>query len=345
MDFKTLSKRTWALIATATTLVVIGAYFLIGVFASFAGSDKLIVDIPRGADAEKVKTIVLQKTSAPQRMAFSLLASCTDYYDNVRPGRYDLGSGMSTLDVFRNLRNGRQEAVRLTIPLVRTLDDLTEYLGAELEPSADDFYNTLTADSTLTALGLTRETAISLFVPNTYEVYWNTTPGEFVKRMQKENDTFWTAERQKLLATIGPDFTRTDAMTLASIVEQETQYAPERPDVAGMYINRLNDNMPLQADPTVKFAVGDFTIRRVTGEHLKVESPYNTYKNRGLPPGPICVPSVSSIDAVLHYGRHNYLYMCAKEDFSGSHNFAATYSEHQANAAKYRKALDARGIK
>lgn len=345
MDFKRLSKRVWALVAAVTVLVVIGAYILFGTFATFAGSDKRIVDIPHGADEAKVKAIVLEGVGTPQRMVFSCLASCTGYFDNIRPGRYDIGSGVSTLDAFRNLRNGHQEPVRLTIPLVRTLDDLTDFLGNELEPSADDFRTALCSDSTLVHLGLTPETAISLFLPNTYEVYWSTTPEEFIERMQKESDAFWTSERQSLLATISPDFSRADAVTLASIVEQETQYAPERPEVAGMYINRLHDNMPLQADPTVKFAVGDFTIRRVTGEHLKVESPYNTYRNRGLPPGPICIPSVSSIDAVLHYGHHNYLYMCAKEDFSGSHNFAATYSEHQANAAKYRKALDARGIK
>ena len=163
--------------------------------------------------------------------------------------------------------------------------------------------------------------------------------------MQRESEAFWTDERMVCLEGIAAGFSRQQAVTLASIVEQETQYAPERPAVAGMYINRLRCGMPLQADPTVKFAVGDFGIKRIMLHHLAVESPYNTYRHAGLPPGPICLPSLSSIDAVLHYAHHNYLYMCAKEDFSGSHNFATTYAEHLRNAKKYADALDKRGIK
>lgn len=325
--------------ATLTALLALWA-----TFSSFCGTDPEFVCIRHNADAATVKGLLAEKASMPKRVVFNTLAGLTGYYDHIRPGRYDIGSGTSTLEVFRAMHNGSETPQRITIRLVRTVDDLAEFLSEELEPSAEDFRKALTDSVALKAMGLTPENGISLFIPNTYEVYWSTSAEDFVKRMKKESDAFWTPERTACLADIAPKCTKADAITLASIVEQETQYAPERPNVAGMYINRLHKNMPLQADPTVKYALGDFTIRRITGEHLRVESPYNTYRTQGLPPGPICIPSIASIDAVLHYAHHNYLYMCAKEDFSGSHNFAATYSEHMANAARYRHALDKRNI-
>ena len=176
-----------------------------------------------------------------------------------------------------------------------------------------------------------------------YELYWTLQPKALLERMNKEAQKFWNDKRVLEAKQLG--LTPDEVMTVASIVEQETAYNPEKPMVAGMYLNRLNQKMPLQADPTVKFALGDFALRRILHEHLRVNSPYNTYKVKGLPPGPICIPSVESINAVLHRANHNYLYMCAKEDFSGSHNFATTYAEHQKNATKYAAALNARGIR
>lgn len=338
------NKLVATLLSACGTLVLAGIIALWATLSTFSTSEQEIVLIHHNTDAQTVKTMLSEKASLPKRLVFNTLAGLTGYYDHIRPGRYDIGSGASTLEVFRALRNGSETPLNVTIPLVRTIDDLTEFLGKELEPSAADFQRALTDSASLKKLGLTAENAISLFIPNTYELYWSTSAEAFVERMKHENDAFWTKERTDCIGAITPTATKADAITLASIVEQETQYAPERPNVAGMYINRLHQHMPLQADPTVKFALGDFTIRRITGEHLKVESPYNTYRVEGLPPGPICIPSVSSIEAVLHYAHHNYLYMCAKEDFSGSHNFAATYSEHMANAARYREALDKRNI-
>ena len=192
-----------------------------------------------------------------------------------------------------------------------------------------------------------REEALSgnthcLFIPETYQVYWDMSAEEFFERMQKEHQKFWNQERLDKATAIG--MTPTEVCTLASIVEEETNNNPEKPMVAGLYINRLHTGMPLQADPTIKFALQDFGLRRITNAHLAVESPYNTYLNTGLPPGPIRIPSPIGLDAVLNHTKHNYLYMCAKEDFSGTHNFASNYAEHMKNARKYWNALNERKI-
>lgn len=191
--------------------------------------------------------------------------------------------------------------------------------------------------------GVTPETAACLFIPNTYEVYWDITPAKLLQRMKREHDAYWTENRKKLAEKAG--LTTNEVYTLASIVEQESANEKERPMIAGMYLNRLRQGMKLQADPTVKFALGNFGLRRILHEHLIVDSPYNTYQHEGLPVGPICIPSQNAIESVLHYAPHDYLYMCAKEDFSGTHNFAKTYAEHLMNARKYTDALNKRGIK
>ena len=184
---------------------------------------------------------------------------------------------------------------------------------------------------------------MALFIPDTYEVYWNISLDKLMKKMEKANNNFWNEERTTKANAMG--LTKDEVATLASIVDEETANNSEKPMIAGMYFNRLKKGMPLQADPTIKFALKDFALRRIYHKLLTVDSPYNTYKNQGLPPGPIKIASVAGIDAVLNYVHHDYLYMCAKEDFSGTHNFAVTYSEHLQNAAKYTKALNNRGIK
>jgi UPF0755 protein len=205
------------------------------------------------------------------------------------------------------------------------------------------FYQALTDSACAVRLGYDTATIVCLFIPNTYEVYWNTSIDDFLQRMKKENTAFWNYSRMQKAQVAG--LTPVEVQTLASIVDEETSNNAEKPVVAGMYINRLKQGMPLQADPTVKFALGDFTLRRIYQNMLNTDSPYNTYRYAGLPPGPIKIASVAGIDAVLNYAHHNYLYMCAKEDFSGTHNFAATYNEHLANASRYAKALNERGIK
>lgn len=341
-------KRYILYIAAAASTVVMAAAAFLGtaLFGSFAADgEEHVIFIAPTDDPDDVRAEIEAVGHGSRLTAFRLLAARGHYYDNIRPGRYDLGSGVSTLRVFRNLRNGTESPVRLTIPNVRTTKDLAKFLGKKLMPSAGEFEAALQDTALLSRYGLKRETAICLFVANTYEIYWDTTPEHLMERMHREYEDFWTKKRTGKLEGIDEGFSREQAITLASIVESETANSAERPTVAGLYINRLHRGIKLQADPTVKFAVGDFSLRRIMNRHLRVESPYNTYRVEGLPPGPICIPSVESIDAVLDYDHHDYIYMCAKEDFSGSHNFAANDAEHMENARKYQQALNARGIK
>lgn len=233
--------------------------------------------------------------------------------------------------------------VRLTVPPVRTISDLAGRLAQVVDADSASLMAVFTDTVLLDSLGYNQETLPALFIPNTYEVWQSVSPKKLLLRFAAENASFWTPTRCALAETQG--LSSAEVMTLASIVEQETADDAERPMVAGMYLNRLHQGMMLQADPTVKFALGDFSLRRILHEHLDVESPYNTYRYEGLPPGPICIPSMASINAVLQPAQHPYIYMCAREDFSGTHNFAKTYSEHLQNARRYARALDAAGIR
>ena len=236
-----------------------------------------------------------------------------------------------------------QSSVRLTIPSVRTADKLAGALSKKLMLDSVALYNAITDSAVCAKYGYTPATMLCMFIPNTYEVYWNVPLDKFLDKMDKESKRFWNFERTQKAKAMG--FTEEEVITLASIVDEETANDEEKPMVAGMYYNRLKTGMPLQADPTIKFALKDFDIRRIYNNMLSVKSPYNTYKNIGLPPGPIRIPTVAGIDAVLNHVHHDYLYMCAKEDFSGTHNFAKTYEEHLKNAEKYSSALNERGVK
>ena len=245
--------------------------------------------------------------------------------------------------LFHHMRSGRQVPVRLTIPSVRTMERLAEELSEKLMVSKEELMKTFESKDSCAKYGVTPETMACIFIPETYEVYWTIGVEQLMERMKTESKFFWNAERTRKAKALG--LTPDQVITIASIVDEETANNAEKPMIAGMYYNRYRKGMPLQADPTVKFALQDFEIKRIYNNMLDVDSPYNTYKNEGLPPGPIRIPSVAGIDAVLNLVKHNYLYMCAKEDFSGTHNFATTYDEHLKNAAKYSRALNARGIK
>lgn len=260
-----------------------------------------------------------------------------------RTGHYVLDSGDNALSVYRKFRNGLQQPVRLVVPSVRTTGQLAGRLSRQLMVDSAAVVEVLGDSAVCSKYGFAPQTVMAMFVPNTYEVYWDMSVEKLLARMRREYDAFWNEERCSRAASVG--LSQLEVSILASIVDEETAVDDEKPTIAALYLNRLRRSMPLQADPTVKYAVGDFTLRRILHKHLAVESPYNTYLNVGLPPGPIRNPSVSGLDAVLAGERNNYLYMCAKEDFSGRHNFASTLWQHNANAARYRRALDKRGIR
>ena len=270
------------------------------------------------------------------------MAKYKDFNQNIHTGRYAIRPNDNVYHVYSRFSRGYQEPMNLTIGSVRTLDRLARSVGKQLMIDSAEIASQL-FDSTFQAqMGYTNITLPSLFIPETYQVYWDMSVDEFFKRMKDEHKRFWNKDRLAQATAIG--MTPEEVSTLASIVEEETNNNEEKPIVAGLYINRLHQDMPLQADPTIKFALQDFGLRRITNEHLKVNSPYNTYINTGLPPGPIRIPSKKGIDSVLNYTKHNYIYMCAKEDFSGTHNFASNYADHMANARKYWKALNERKI-
>ncbi len=270
--------------------------------------------------------------------SFDWVARQKSYPQLVKAGRFKISNGMSNNQLINMLRSGAQEPVKITIGKVRSVKRLAELVGNKLEMSDEDLYMLLTDNMFLSKMGKTQETVFTLFISDTYYFNWNTSAEQFVERMYAESVKFWNESRREQAKDV--NLTPDEAYTLASIVEEETIKNDEKPDVAGVYLNRIRIGMPLQADPTVKYAVGDFELKRILNKHLEVESPYNTYKHRGLPPGPICIPSKSSIDAVLNYNKHKYLYFCAKDDFSGYHAFARTLIEHNVNAEKYRKALN-----
>lgn len=264
------------------------------------------------------------------------------YPDMVKSGRYRLKAGMNNNALVNLLRSGNQEAVHFTFNNIRTLEQLAGVVSRQLEIDSLEFLETARRPDLQRELGFTPETFIGMFIPNTYQVYWNTNPEKLIRKMAEEYRKFWNDTRLAEAKKTG--LSPMEVITLASIIEEETVRPEEYPVIAGVYINRLNKNMPLSACPTLKFALGDFTLKRILNRHMEIESPYNTYKNQGLPPGPIRMASVNVIDAVLHYKKHDYLYFCAKSDFSGGHYFSKTLHQHNAYAKQYHRALNQRKI-
>lgn len=264
-------------------------------------------------------------------------------YDKIRLGKYDLKYCHSNLELVRLLRAGQHYPVSFTFNNVRTADQFVEKVGNQFFFEPEELSALLRDPACMNRFGLNDTTALCLFIPNTYEIYYDITAMDFLAKMHQYYRRFWNEERLATAQEIG--LTPVEVATLASIVEEENMRSEEKAIIAGLYMNRLNKRMLLQSDPTVKYAIGDFTRQRILNTDLQVDSPYNTYKYQGLPPGPIRIPEASTMDSVLHYQHHKYLYMCAKEDFSGYHNFTASAAEHSRNAARYRAALNARNIK
>ena len=335
-------KKSFLPIAVLLIVVVGIVYYFF--FSSFSRKhDVAYVYVDSDDTIDSVYTKLSPVATSRGMSVFKMFAGHTSYGKHVRSGRYAIRPGEGVLKVFRHMKNGQQEPVQLTIPSVRTMDKLAGAISGKLMLDSATLYKALTNQHVCQKYGYDTCTIACMFIPNTYDMYWNVSLDKFFERMQKESKKFWNFERMEKAKAMG--LTPNQVITLASIVDEETANNAEKPMIAGMYYNRFKTGMPLQADPTIKFALKRFELKRIYENLLFVKSPYNTYRNIGLPPGPIRIPSVAGIDAVLNHVHHDYLYMCAKEDFSGTHNFARTYEEHLKNAAKYSKALNERGIK
>ena len=270
-------------------------------------------------------------------VSFSFIAKITGYDDQIKPGRYILRKNMTNLEALRYLRSGNQAPVKITFNNVRLVPELAEKITRNLDMTPQEFEVALISFAMSNPYGFNKDNIISMFIPNTYEAYYNSSPEALVKKMYREYEKFWTPERKAKAKATG--LTQIEVSTLASIVQAETIREDEAPIIAGLYLNRLKKGIALQADPTLKFAVGDFSLKRVLNVHKEFDSPYNTYMYPGLPPGPINMPESYALEAVLNYTPSDYYYMCAKEDFSGNHNFTNSYSEHIRNATRYQNAL------
>jgi UPF0755 protein len=302
-----------------------------------------VLYIQPGATFEQVTDSIIKNDALISFKAFHWVSKKKEYPKSVKTGRYLLKKGMNTNQVVNMLKGGMQTPLNVTFNNVRTKEEFAGKVSKYLIADSLSILNLFYDENQIKEFGFDAETYRTMFIPNTYQFYWTTTAEEFAERMKTEFDRFWNEERRNKAEQI--NLTPAEVTILASIVQSETAKNEELSRIAGLYINRLNRGQLLQADPTVKYAVGDFSLKRILNVHLEVDSPYNTYKNAGLPPGPINVPETSAIDAVLNHEKHNYIYMCAKEDFSGFHSFAVTLDEHNRNAAKYRAALDRNNIR
>jgi len=298
--------------------------------------------VPTGSEYESVLYDLDTSGWLKNTESFDWVAQKKEYPSFIKPGRYELSRGMSNDSLINLLRSGKQAEVDLVFNTMRTLEYLAEVISGQIEADSLSLITVFRDTSRMENLGFTPESWFGIFLPNTYRFFWNTDANQFIGRMKSEFDSFWSGKRDSRRESLG--MTRNEVMALAAIVQGETFKVDEMPRVAGVYMNRLKRGMKLQADPTVIYALNQPDLRRVLRKHLKVDSPYNTYKYAGLPPGPIRIPSVQAVDACLNFESHKYLYFCAKEDFSGYHSFASGYTAHLRNARRYQRALNQRNI-
>jgi UPF0755 protein len=327
---------------TVVSLVAIWSYII--VFPSnFYPEETVYICIDDSTDFAKLCCQLSDSGHCRHIDRFRYLARLLHYPDKIQAGRYAIHPGMGNFTLLHSLRYGKQTPIRLTFSTMRNTDVLANRISSVLMFQADSLKVLLADSAHCSFLGFTPETVKALFIPNTYEVFWDITPKGFLARMKREYETFWNSYRRAAADSLR--LTPLEVATLASIVEEESNCLEEYPVIAGLYLNRLRRKMPLQADPTVRYAVGNFSLRRIRHSHLHTPSPYNTYLHTGLPPAPLHLPSPQAIDSVLHATNHPYLYMVARSDFSGRHTFTATHTEHSRAAALYRAALNRRRIR
>lgn len=341
MQKKNIRTLLWSVFVAAVALGATAAVVGIVQFRGNAVREACELFVSRKADYGALVDSLMPHLK--HRAAFRFYAGRLRLPETFKAGHYVLRPGMNVLEVARMLKLGLQTPVRVTMNNVRTMPQLAGKLAGQIDADSVELLRTLTARETAARVGFDSVTLFSMFLPDTYELYWTTTPDELVDRMKREYDRFWDGARDAKRKRSG--LSRLEVMTLASIVYEETRQTDEMARVAGVYMNRLRKGMPLQADPTVKYAMQDFKLRRILHKHLKTPSPYNTYLNKGLPPSPICMPGKNAIEGTLDFERHEYLFFCARPTFDGHHNFARTFAEHKRNAQAYVAELNRRKIK
>lgn len=337
--------KTKRIVAILTTIIVIVVAVAVYVGSKYVAKGELTDDcwvyVPADATKESIRDSLVKTIGAATGEKVYTLWSLMGGKPSVAHGAYLIEAGESPLDIYRKISRGAQTPIKVTFNNIRTLDELANRVASRMEFTAEEFL--LACNQILPEKGFNNATYPAAFIPDSYEFYWTASPEKFIITLHRYYERFWNAERLEKAKQKG--LTPIEVSILASIVEEETNRKDERPVVARLYLNRLNRGMKLQADPTVKFAVGDFSLRRILNVHLAKNSPYNTYMYAGLPPGPIRIPDRSTLEAVLNAPKNNYLYMCAAEDFSGRHNFTSDYNQHLRNAIRYQRALNARNIR
>jgi len=326
---------------------IAGYYFYNKIFSpnvDLGDNESVYLYIPTNATYEQVLDSLYSKEIIIDKTSFEWVANLKKYNNLVKSGKYLISNNLSNNDLIDLLRSGKQEPVNVTFNNIRLKKDLASKISLQIEADSISLLDALNNDELVKNYGFTTENILSMFIPNTYEFYWNTSTQDFLDRMYKEYKKFWTEERLVKAEKVG--LTQLEVSVLASIVQAEqAEHSDEQPKIAGLYLNRINQGIALQSDPTLVYASGDFTIKRVLNKHKEIDSPYNTYLYAGLPPAPINLPEISALDAVLNPETHDYIFMCAKEDFSGYHYFSRTNSQHNIYAEKYQNALNKLGIK
>jgi UPF0755 protein len=333
-----MKKIIGILLALILIVGAVVAWMVVGPVTWFSGSKEALYIRSDAATKQAVMDSLRANKIIKHERIFSLLADRLNYWQLIKPGKYEIKKGSSLLSIVRMLRNGQQTPVNLVITKLRTKEDLARMTGSRFEFDSAQMMAFLNNSDSLRKYNIDPERSLALVLPDTYTYFWNTTPAKVYKKLAEESEKFWTKERKQQAQAYGLD--PIQAYTLASIVEEETNASAEKGHIASVYLNRMNKGMPLQADPTVKFALKDFSLKRIYQKHLEVESPYNTYRNRGLPPGPICTPSRKTIDAVLNSPKTEYIYFVASPKFDGTHDFSVTYDEHLKKAREYQAALN-----
>lgn len=320
-------------------IVVAGAYCAWMLFgATVHAPEQRYLFIPSGYSYTEVRQRLKDQNIIGSTFWFDQVSKYADYNTSVKAGRYQVKEGMSLVNLVRMLKGGRQSPVNLVITKLRTIDDLAKKLSSNFEPDSAKIINFLYSNDSLAQFGVDTNTVMTLVIPNSYKMFWNTTISSIVSRLKTEKEKFWTGERETKAREL--QLTPEEVYTMASIVEEETNKNDDKGKIASVYLNRMHRGMRLAADPTIKFAMKNFGLKRIYHKYLDYPSPYNTYQHAGLPPGPICTPSIKTIDAVLNMPETNYLFFVARADFSGFSDFASSYGEHQVYARAYQKALD-----